>query len=151
MTSAREIIDRLGLEPHPEGGWFRELWRGPDGVDGRSVGTSIHFLLEAGQKSHWHRVDAAETWLWHAGDPLDLWLAPGDDGPVSGVRLGPGIFGGEHLQHTVPAGAWQGAMPVDGGAHGYTLVSCMVAPGFDFAGFTLAPPDWAPGCGRAPE
>ncbi len=145
MTDAREIIEQLGLQPHPEGGWFKELWRGAAGSDGRSIATSIHFLLEAGQKSHWHKVDAAEIWLWHAGDSLDLWLAPGDDGPVSSVRLGPAIAEGEHLQHVIAPHEWQGAMPAEGGEHGYTLVSCVVAPGFDFAGFTLAAAGWAPG------
>lgn len=149
MSTARAIIDRLGLQPHPEGGWYRELWRGEAGADGRATATSIHFLLEAGQKSHWHRVDAAEIWLWHAGDPLELRLAPGDDSPVGNVTLGPDMAAGQLLQHVVAPGEWQGAMPA-GSEHGYVLVSCVVAPGFDFAGFTLADPDWTPGCGRPP-
>jgi predicted cupin superfamily sugar epimerase len=67
MTDPRALIDRLNLAPHPEGGWYRETWRGPAGAGGRASGTAIHFLLEAGQRSHWHRVDAEEIWLWHAG------------------------------------------------------------------------------------
>lgn len=153
VSDAGAIITALDLAPHPEGGWYRELWRGPTtgdaGDNGRAVATSIHFLLEAGQKSHWHKVDAAEIWLWHAGDPLDLWLADGDDGPMRCVTLGPDLMtGAQHLQHTVAAGEWQGAMPGEAGTAGYSLVSCVVAPGFTFAGFTLAAPDWAPGCGR---
>lgn len=151
MTRAKRIIEQLQLQPHPEGGWYREIWRGPAGEDGRASATSIHFLLEAGQKSHWHKVDAAEIWLWHAGDPLDLWLAASDEGPMHSVTLGPDIAAGQKLQHTIPTGEWQGAMPAGGGDKGYTLVSCVVAPGFEFSGFTLAKPDWAPGCGRPPE
>lgn len=145
MITAGAVIDRLGLQPHPEGGWYRELWRGPPGADGRAVATSIHFLLEAGQVSHWHRVDAAEIWLWHAGDPLHLLLAPDDAGPVSKIVLGADFAAGQHLQHVVPPHEWQAATPIADGTHGYTLVSCVVAPGFDFAGFTLAAPDWQPG------
>ncbi|TIX49765.1 cupin domain-containing protein [Alteraurantiacibacter aquimixticola] len=145
MSAARDLIERLNLAPHPEGGWYRELWRGADGGDGRAVATSIHFLLEAGQKSHWHRVDAAEIWLWHAGDPLDLWLSASDEGPMRSVTLGADAEAGQVFQHVVEPGEWQGAMPVKDGAHGYSLVSCVVAPGFEFAGFTLAPPDWYPG------
>lgn len=147
MTTARQIIEELGLAPHPEGGHYRELWRGADGADGRSSATSIHFLLEAGQKSHWHTVDAAEIWLWHAGDPLELQLARSDDGPVQSVMLGPHMMDGQKLQHTVEPGEWQAAMPQDGGGAGYSLVSCVVAPGFDFAGFVLAEPGWYPGKG----
>ncbi|MES2698534.1 MAG: cupin domain-containing protein [Pseudomonadota bacterium] len=143
--SAAAIIARLGLQPHPEGGWYRELWRGAAGDDGRAVATSIHFLLEAGQTSHWYRVDAAEIWLWHAGDPLLLRRAPGDQGPASEIVLGADLAAGQHLQHVIAAHEWQAAEPITDGTHGYTLVSCVVAPGFDFAGFTLAPPGWQPG------
>ncbi len=151
MDQPKTIIEQLDLQPHPEGGWYRELWRGPEGQDGRAVATSIHFLLEAGQKSHWHTVDAAEIWLWHAGDPLELWLAQTDQGPARSLTLGPDIAAGHQLQHVIPIGEWQAARPVANGTHGYTLVSCVVAPGFDFAGFTLAAPDWAPGCGQPPR
>jgi predicted cupin superfamily sugar epimerase len=143
--SAAAIIARLDLQPHPEGGWYRELWRGAPDAHGRAVATSIHFLLQAGQVSHWHRVDAAEIWLWHAGDPLLLQLSPDDLGPVDEVVLGPDFAAGQHLQHVIQPHEWQAAGPVADGTHGYTLVSCVVAPGFDFAGFTLAPPGWHPG------
>lgn len=141
--TAQAIIERLGLAPHPEGGWFRETWRAPAEPGARAAGTAIHFLLEAGQSSHWHRVDAAEIWLWHAGSPLTLSLADGAEGPVRTVRIGGDVLAGESPQAVVPAHAWQAAVPEGG----WTLVSCVVAPGFDFAGFELAPPDWAPASG----
>ena len=128
---------RLGLIPHPEGGWYRETWR--EG-EGRGNATAIYFLLEAGQRSHWHRVDAAELWLFHAGSPLALRIAPDGNGPIETIALGADIAGGELPQGLVPAGWWQSA-EVEGG---WALVSCVVAPGFDFAGFELAPPGWAP-------
>lgn len=144
MANAADLIARLRLEPHPEGGWYREVWRGPAGADGRATATSIHFLLAAGERSHWHKVDAAEIWLWQAGDPLMLeeWA----EGLASVTRrlLGPVEMTGTMLQHTIAPHKWQAAEPVSGGEHGYTLVSCVVAPGFDFAGFTLAPPGWKP-------
>jgi len=143
--SAKSLINHLGLAPHPEGGWFRETWRAPAAEGERSGGTAIHFLLEAGQRSHWHTVDAAETWLWHAGDPLLLSLADSYAGPVREVRLGPDVLAGEQVQQVVAPGEWQAAACVEGGSAGYTLVSCIVVPGFDFAGFTLASEGWAPG------
>ncbi|MES2496324.1 MAG: cupin domain-containing protein [Pseudomonadota bacterium] len=136
------LIERLGLQPHPEGGWFRETWReGADGADGRGHATAIYFLLEAGQRSHWHRVDAAELWLFHAGSPVDLLIAPDDTGPVASIRVGADVLGGERPQGLVPSGWWQAAEA----RGGWALVSCIVAPGVDFAGFELAAPDWAPG------
>jgi predicted cupin superfamily sugar epimerase len=141
MTDPRALIDRLALAPHPEGGWYRETWRGAPGADGRASGTAIHFLLEAGQSSHWHRVDAGEIWLWHAGHALDLSLAADDNAAPVTHRLGPAILAGEAPQLHVPAHHWQAAHA----PAGWALVSCIVVPGFDFAGFTLAPPDWTPG------
>jgi len=135
------MIETLGLQPHPEGGWFAETWRGDPGAGGRSSGTAIHFLLEAGQRSHWHRVDAVETWLWHAGSPLTLSIAERDEGPVRTIRLGGDVLGGEQPQGLVPMGAWQAATADTG----WALVSCVVVPGFDFAGFALAAPAWEPG------
>lgn len=144
MTSAEGLIEALGLQPHPEGGWYRETWRGPEGPDGRAVGTAIHFLLQSGERSHWHRVDAHEIWLWHGGDPLRLSLADSDAGPVREVTLGGNLAVGHTVQHVVTAHEWQAAEPLSG-ATGYSLVSCIVTPGFDFAGFELAPEGWQPG------
>lgn len=141
MTDARALIEKLALAPHPEGGWYRETWRGPTGADGRASGTAIHFLLEAGQRSHCHRVDAEEIWLWHAGSALALSLAATDRAAPVTHRLGPDVLAGEAPQIRIPAYHWQAA----NAPHGWALVSCLVVPGFDFAGFTLAPPEWAPG------
>ena len=144
MTTAETLIERLQLKPHPEGGWYRETWRAPADEGERAVATAIHFLLEARQSSHWHRVDAAEIWLWHAGDPLELATAVGDDGPVETVTLGANIETGQQVQHVVEPGQWQAARPA-AGSRGYVLVSCVVAPGFEFSGFELAAPGWSPG------
>lgn len=143
MGTAEQIVERLGLQPHPEGGWYRETWRGPSGPGGRESATAIHFLLESHQSSHWHRVDAAETWLWHAGDPLVLSLAATDAGPVRQVMLGGNVLAGEQVHHVVAPGEWQAAAPQSGPC-GFTLVSCVVAPAFRFEGFELAPPGWQP-------
>lgn len=132
--SAEAIIAKLGLQPHPEGGWYRQTWVGPE-VGGRASGTAILFLLKAGERSHWHRVDAGEIWLWHAGAPLVLSM--GVDRAVE-HRLGPDVLGGEAVQQVVPAGWWQAARSTGE----WTLVSCTVSPGFRFEGFELAPPGW---------
>jgi predicted cupin superfamily sugar epimerase len=136
--SADEIIARLSLQPHPEGGHFVETFRDAPGPDGRSRATAIYFLLRAGERSHWHKVDASEMWFWHAGAPLALSIAEG--GVTRKIILGADLAAGETPQAIVPAHVWQAAESMGE----WTLVSCVVAPGFDFAGFTLAPPGWAP-------
>ena len=139
MSDAAALIARLGLERHPEGGWYRETFRQPgSNQNDRGLATAILFLLEAGQRSHWHRVDAAELWLWHAGAPLALHI---HDGAASDYRLGGEVLSGEVPQALVPPGAWQSAEARDG----WTLVSCVVTPAFEFAGFELAPEGWEPG------
>ena len=145
MTTAAQLIEKLALAPHPEGGWYRETWRAPAAAGERAAATAILFLLEAGQRSHWHRVDAAEIWLWHAGDPVVLELSPTDSGPTEQITLGPNILSGEEAQKIIPPDCWQAARTLAGGTAGYALVSCIVSPAFDFAGFTLAPPEWNPG------
>lgn len=145
MDEAKQIIERLDLQPHPEGGWYRETWRAPAAEGERAIGTAVHFLLETGQRSHWHRVDAAEIWLFHAGDPLGLSLAECDAGPVRRVVLGHDPLAGHAVQQAIAPHEWQAAEPLPGGRHGYSLVSCIVTPGFEFSGFTLAPEGWAPG------
>jgi predicted cupin superfamily sugar epimerase len=138
--SAAEVIRLLDLRPHPEGGHFRETFRDPRrGADGRSFSTAIYFLLAAGERSHWHRIDAVEIWHWHAGAALALQIA-GSDG-LATVRLGADLAADERPQAVVPAGAWQAAESL--GA--WTLVGCTVAPAFDFSKFELAPKGWAPG------
>lgn len=132
MTAADRIIARLGLAPHPEGGWYRETWAGPQ-VNGRASGTAILFLLKSGERSHWHRVDADEIWLYHAGAPLILSLGTTS---AQDFRLGPDVLADEMPQVIVPAGHWQAARSTGD----WTLVSCTVSPGFRFAGFELAEP-----------
>lgn len=135
----RALIDRLGLAAHPEGGWYRETWRADSAPEERAGGTAILFLLEAHERSHWHRVDADEHWFWHAGAPLILSIAaPGK--ATRDLLLGPDILDGQMPQGWVPAHHWQASTPQGG----WTLVSCTVTPGFDFASFSLAPPDWSP-------
>lgn len=143
--SAQNLIEQLGLAAHPEGGWYRETWRGEATAAGRASGTAIIFLLRTGEASHWHTVDAAELWLWQAGDPIELRLAASDAGPVRSVILGADVAAGQQLQGIVAPHEWQAARPHGAPVHGYSLVSCVVVPGFDFAGFTLAPPGWEPG------
>jgi predicted cupin superfamily sugar epimerase len=144
MTSADELIEQLQLEKHPEGGWYRETWRGPENEDGRAIGTAILFLLKAGEASHWHRVDAHEMWIWQHGDPLDLQIADSDDDTPRSCILGEDVAKGHALQGMVPPHAWQAARCAET-VMGYTLVSCTVTPGFRFEGFELAAPDWQPG------
>ncbi len=138
--SAAEIIRLLDLKPHPEGGHFRETFRDErTAADGRAASTAIYFLLARGERSHWHRVDAAEVWHWYAGSPLLLQVAEGE--LRNAVQLGCNLAVGERPQAVVPAGAWQSAEPLGE----WTLAGCTVAPGFTFAGFELAPGNWTPG------
>ena len=132
--TAGEVVALLGLEPHPEGGWYRQTFRDVAPPEGRGASTAIYFLLEAGQESRWHRVDAAEVWHYYAGAPLMLTIDQADH------RLGPDLAAGERPQAVVPAGVWQKARSLGD----WTLVGCTVAPGFEFAGFELAPAGWAP-------
>ena len=141
MPNAETVIHLLDLKPHPEGGHFRETFRDPRAVDGRSVSTAIYFLLARGEGSRWHRVDAAEVWHWYAGAVLALHVRA--DGEAATLRLGSDLAAGERPQAVVPAGAWQSAESL--GA--WTLVGCTVAPGFEFSGFELAPPGWSPEAG----
>jgi uncharacterized protein len=139
METAADIIARLGLKPHPEGGHYRETFRDA-GVDanGRSRSTAIYFLLARHERSHWHRIDAVEVWHYYAGSALVLQIADGD--VRRSIRLGADLAAGEVPQAIVPAQAWQAAE--SGGD--WTLVGCTVAPGFDFATFELAPKGWTP-------
>jgi predicted cupin superfamily sugar epimerase len=131
--TADQIIARLDLAPHPEGGHYRQTWVATNG--GRPTGTCIYFLLKAGEASHWHKVDATEIWLWHAGAPLVLSMAETDEGPATDHLLTPDLATGAP-QIIVPEGHWQAARTTGD----FTLVSCTVSPGFTFEGFTLAEP-----------
>lgn len=134
------IIETLGMKPHPEGGHYVETFRDMPPSGGRGTKTAIYFLLQAGERSHWHAVDAVESWHWHAGSPLELAISE-DAETVQRHLLGTDLAAGQHPQATVPANAWQSARSL--GA--WTLVGCTVAPAFEFAGFTLAPEGWEPG------
>jgi uncharacterized protein len=135
------IIAALGLAPHSEGGHFCEVWRAPAGAGGRGAGTAIYFLLAAGERSHWHRVDAAEAWHWYAGAPLALSLAEAAAGPVERRLLGPDLGAAQAPFALVPPFWWQAAETL--GA--WTLVGCTVSPAFEFSGFEMAPSGWEPG------
>lgn len=138
---AAAIVAALGMRRHPEGGWYVETFRDEDGSGGRAHSTAIYFLLEAGDRSHWHRVaDAAEVWHFHAGAPLELVLWRENADAVETLRLGTDLAAGERPQGVVPAGWWQAARST--GA--WTLVGCTVAPGFLLSSFELAAPGWAP-------
>jgi hypothetical protein len=144
MTSltATEIIKALDLSPHPEGGFFRETFRDAPGPDGRAVSTAIYFLLNAGERSHWHRVDAVETWHWYAGAPMRLSMAD-TEGNVQSVILGNDLTNDQTPQYIIEKHQWQSALSLGN----WTLVGCTVAPGFQFEGFELAPENWSPGLG----
>lgn len=136
-----EIVRMLGLEPHPEGGFFRETFRDPEtDADGRARSTQIYYLLGAGDVSAWHRVDAVEIWHWYAGGPLVLTISPPDGQGAAPCTLGPDLRAGQRPQCVIPANHWQTAESL--GA--WTLCGCTVAPGFQFEGFEMAPPDWRP-------
>jgi uncharacterized protein len=138
--TAQEIARRLGLAPHPEGGWYRETFRDAASGDERGHSTAIYYLLAAGDRSHWHRVDAAEVWHHYAGAPLQLSISA-DGLAVERHHLGADIVAGEAPQIVVPSGHWQSAVSL--GA--WTLAGCTVAPAFQFAGFEMAPPEFNPG------
>jgi uncharacterized protein len=148
MLTAADVIRILDLKPHPEGGHYGETFRDvavpfppplAGGVgDKRAISTAIYFLLARGERSHWHRIDAVEIWHWHAGAPLELDIATAQG--RERIVLGSDLAAGERPQGVVPAHAWQAAVS----RGDWTLVGCTVAPGFEFATFELAPPDWEP-------
>jgi predicted cupin superfamily sugar epimerase len=138
---AEDIVGLLHLQPHPEGGWYRETFRDVVGSDGRARSTAIYYLLGENQRSHWHRViDAVEIWHFHAGAALDLDIAAYDGGPAERIVLGGDLGLGEAPQAVVPAGDWQSATCLGD----WTLVSCTVSPGFEFDRFEMAPKGWEP-------
>jgi predicted cupin superfamily sugar epimerase len=167
VLTAADIIRLLDLKPHPEGGHFRETFRddlvltlratppphpppqagegregerGRVGEGARAASTAIYFLLARGERSHWHRIDAAEVWHFYAGAPLALEIAANEHGPITRVLLGTDLAHGERPQAVVPARAWQAAASLGD----WTLAGCTVAPGFEFTAFELAPKGWVP-------
>ena len=138
--AARDLVARLGLERHPEGGAYRRTWEHPDSVAGRPLGSAILYLLAAGERSHWHRIDAVELWHFYEGGPTELLISL--DGVASARHvLGPDVAAGHVRQVAVPARAWQAAATLDG----YALLGCTVTPAFLFEHHELAPPGWQPG------
>jgi predicted cupin superfamily sugar epimerase len=137
-VKANQVIDALGLEKHPEGGWFRETWRDAPADGSRGVGTAIYYFLGRGDRSHWHRLDAVEHWHYHAGDPIELRIH--QDGVTETIILGPNITAGHHPQVTVPPDAWQTAVSTGE----WTLAGCTVAPAFLYEKFEMAPEGWQP-------
>ncbi len=143
MESHHAVIASLRMRPHPEGGWFVETWRADEVPGERPVGSAILYLLVAGERSHWHRVDAAELWQWSAGDALELRIWRDGDLAASTHRLGGAVTAGEVVQAVVPAGAWQSARSLGS----WALVGCIVTPAFEYEGFELAAPGWEPPAG----
>ncbi|MFI1014849.1 cupin domain-containing protein [Streptomyces sp. NPDC020965] len=143
MAELSDLVTLLDLQPHVEGGWFRQTWKttaetDPEGYGGkRAFGTGIYFLLHPGEESRWHRVRSDELWLWHRGGPLHLRLGGNGAAPADGIEavLGNQVEKGEHPQFLVPGGVWQRAAPAGDEP---VLVTCVVAPGFDFEDFKLA-------------
>jgi predicted cupin superfamily sugar epimerase len=138
--TADDIIGLLNLRPHPEGGHFIETFRDATSSGGRAASTAIYFLLARGERSHWHRVDAAEVWHYYAGATLKLEIVEKDKGSVQRLHLGSDLAAGERPQAVVSPHAWQAAESLGD----WTLVGCTVAPGFEFAGFEMAPRGWTP-------
>ncbi|MEH0070651.1 cupin domain-containing protein [Pannonibacter sp. Pt2-lr] len=138
--TAAEIIETLGMQPHPEGGYYAETFRDPVcDASGRAASTAIYFLLPEGVLSRWHKVDAVEVWHWYGGAPLELLISDAE-GPVELVTLGSDLAAGQRPQAVVPRQAWQQAQSLGD----FTLVGCTVAPGFTFDGFEMAPEGWQP-------
>ncbi|MHA7871010.1 MAG: cupin domain-containing protein [Hyphococcus sp.] len=139
-ATARHVIDQFNLAPHPEGGWYRETWRAEAPPGERASGTAIYYLLETGQRSRWHRVDAAEIWHYYAGAPLRLDVS--EDGASAKTHvLGPDFNAGQAPQIVIPPARWQVAESLGD----WTLVGCTVSPAFQFEGFELASEGWSPG------
>ncbi len=141
MLAAAEVIRLLDLKPHPEGGHFRETFRDVPTIDGmRPASTAIYFLLARGERSLWHRIDAAEIWHYYAGAPLILEVVVSAGAGAERLTLGPDLTAGARPQGIVPASAWQSAQSLGE----WTLVGCTVAPGFEFRGYETAPEGWTP-------
>lgn len=136
--TADDIIAALDLQPHPEGGFFRETFRDYAGPDGRARSTAIYYLLKAGEVSRWHRISVAEVWHWYAGDALELSVV--GSGAITRIPLGPKLGEGQRPQVIVQARAWQRAKPLGS----YALCGCTVAPAFEFSELEIAPEGWAP-------
>ncbi|TXH37034.1 MAG: cupin domain-containing protein [Rhodospirillaceae bacterium] len=142
---ARDLVGRLALQPHPEGGFFRETYRAALTLPAaglaqhfsgdRQASTAIYYMLASGDRSRLHRIRSDEVWHFYLGDPLQV-IELTESGEAQVTLLGTDFAAGQVPQHVVPAGRWFGACPAPGSA--YSLVGCTVAPGFDFADFEMA-------------
>jgi len=145
MLSAKQIIQQYNLQPHPEGGWYKETYRSTEFIiaaalpkrfgGNRAFSTAIYFLLEQGNFSAFHRIKSDECWHFYAGDTLHVYVLQ-DDGKMEIIKLGSGILHGELFQYVVPANCWFASRPAPGS--NFCFVGCTVAPGFDFADFEMA-------------
>lgn len=145
MQTADYWIEKLGLQAHPEGGYFNEVYRSDETIDESSLPerykgvrnfcTSIYFMLKSGQVSHFHRLNSDEIWHFYSGSPLSLYIID-KEGRLSSIKIGSNPENGELLQFAIPKGTWFGAEVDEPGS--YSLIGCTVSPGFDFADFELA-------------
>jgi len=146
--NADEIIKKLELQPHPEGGYFKETYRSSEIIDveslpkrysgNRAFSTQIFFLLKGNQFSTFHKLNSDETWHFHLGCSVEI-ISISPDGTLTRTILGINLYDEQLPQHTIPAGVWFAAKPLE--LLSYTLVSCSVAPGFDFTDFELGDKD----------
>ncbi|MCW9045520.1 MAG: cupin domain-containing protein [Alphaproteobacteria bacterium] len=137
--TAQEVVTKLDLQPHPEGGHYKEIYRDHPADGSRGAATAIYYLLAADEFSHWHRIDAIEMWHYYGGAPLALTISEnGHD--AEGVHLGLNLETGQRPFAVVPPRAWQTAVSLGQ----WTLVGCTVSPAFEFSEFEMAPPDWKP-------
>jgi uncharacterized protein len=143
VRPGEDLITRLQLAPHPEGGWYRRTWVAPANLGERPAGSAIYYLLLEGEKSAPHRIDATEVWHFYAGDPLEL-ICERPDGTVARTVLGPDVMAGEEPQSVVGAGVWQSARPLGR----FALVGATVTPAFTFEGFEIRRRGIGPGAGR---
>ncbi len=139
-ANAKKLIELLGLEPHPEGGWYCRTFKDFQPNDKRAKSTAIYYLLQKGERSHWHRVDAAEVWHYYGGAPLKLMISA-DGISTREVILGTDFAKDQRPQAIVEKMYWQSATSLGE----WTLCGCTVSPGFEFAGFEMAKEGWEPG------
>lgn len=140
MQTIQDLIKKLELVPHPEGGYYKRTFQNKEGPDGRGHATAIYYLLEGGSFNKWHRMDSDELWFWHAGAPLTLEIANSEK-HVQPHMLGPNVMANELPQLLAPAHRWQRAKSNGN----WTLVSCSVSPGFTFENYDLIEnPSWHP-------
>jgi predicted cupin superfamily sugar epimerase len=148
MLTPQQLIQRFDLQPHPEGGWYKEQYRSTELIDGNSLppryqgdrcfSTSIYFLLERGEFSGFHKIQSDECWHFYAGDPMEIYVIE-KGGSLTVTVLGNNVEANQIFHYVVPAGLWFASRPAPGSA--FSFVGCTVAPGFEFADFELADAD----------